>query len=392
MTDNAQESDLLFTHAMEISESASLITKRQYSQSTFDHILASQTVSNISDLVQPLFALQQLQSMAPADYVYRHLSALFSERIDNVFSAIEVLDTICAKVEADYEITESPASLSRFSLAKTDLARLQLLAGSYSEAVDSGETALQLSTEDAGNELSTEARRKCRLSAHLTVGLAYYYLNDPQAALQYFQPALEESNGNPDAVCLLAQVLWAVGNDESRAKAQEYLFESVESHPDHVQSVLLLGVIALLSRDEESIEAVSASLRDLRSARGITNKEQDQISEVLRAIAEFSGEHEYSVLTELQTEVVLHPHQPHGWGRLAAIGGDEYAADMALKTALRAVPPRGEVNARGLSEAFAGTGRIGDIQEAIMIAPWYQAGWNALGDALHDTTIGSRSA
>ena len=194
---------------------------------------------------------------------------------------------------------------------------------------------------------------------------------------------------NPDAVCLLAQVLWAVGSEDSRSKAQEYLFESVESHPDHVQSVLLLGIIALLSRDEESLEAVSASLQDLRASRGITNREQDQISEVLRAIAELSDDNERTVLTEVQTEVFLHPHQPHGWGRLSTVGGDEYAADMALKTALRAVPPRGELNARDLSEAFAGTGRIGDIQGAIMVAPWNQGAWNALGEALFDATTGS---
>lgn len=386
MTDDAKEADLLFTHAMEISESSSLIAKRQYSQSIFDQILRSQAVSNTSDLVQPQFALKQLQAMSPSDIVYQHLSALFSERIDNISSAVEILDRICSKVEADYEITESPSSLSRFSLATADLARLQLATGSHSKAIDSGETALQLSTEDAGNELSTEARRKCRLSAHLTVGLAHYYSNDPQAALQYFQSALEESNDNPDAVCLLAQVLWAVGNDESRAKAQEYLFESVEAHPDHVQSVLLLGVIALLDKDNESLEAVSASLRDLRTARGITDREQAQISEVLRAIAELSGDNEEMVLTEVQTEILLRPNLPHGWSRLAEIGGGDYAASMALKTASKAIPPRGGLNASELSEAFAGTGRIGDIQNAIMVSPWNQAGWNALGDMLHDYT------
>jgi superkiller protein 3 len=386
LTDNAKEAGLLFTHAMDISESGSVIVKKQYSQSTFDHILASQAVPNISDLVQPLFALKQLQAIAPSDQIYQHLSALFLERVDNVSSAIDMLDSICAKTEADYEITEAPTSLSRFSLGKADLARLQLRAGSYIDAIDSGETALQLSTEDSGNELSAEARRRCRLAAHITVGLAHYFSNNPKTALQYFQPALEESNSNPDAVCLLAQVLWAVGDDESRVKAQEYLFESVETHPDHVQSILLLGVIALLGKDEESLEAVSASLQDLRATRGITDREQAQISEVLRAIAELAEDNEQEVLTEIQTEVVLYPHQSHGWGRLASVGGDEYAADMALKTALRAVPFRGKLDASNLSEAFAGTGRIGDIQRAIMVAPWHQTGWNALSEVLDSAT------
>lgn len=379
MTDNPKEAELLFTHAMEISDSSSLITKRQYCQSVFDQILASKEGSSITDLVQPLFALNQLQSMAPDDLVYQHLSTLFLERIDNISSAVETLSKICTTVEADYEVTESPASFSRFALAKADLARSQLAAGLYSQAIDSGETALQLSAEDAGNDLSTTARQKCRLSAHLTVGLAHYYSDDPKAALEYFQPALEESNGNPDAVCLLAQVLWAIGTEESRGKAQEYLFDCVESHPDHVQSVLLLGVIAVFDKDDESLEAVTASLQDLRATHTLTDREQTHVGEILRAIAALSeGDPEQMVMAEVQTDIFLHPNQPHGWGRLAEIGGDEYAADMSLKTAMKVVPPRGELEASQLAEAFAGTGRVGDTQTAIVLAPWNSVGWDAL--------------
>ena len=383
MTDNAKEANLLFSHAMEISESSSLVTKVEYSQSILDQILASKAVPNVSNLIRPLFALNQLRALNPSNLTYRHLSSLFLERIDNVSSAMKALSSICAKVEADYEISESADSLPRFTLAKADLARVQLAAGSYSKAIDSGETALELSSEDAGSELSTEARQRCRLSAHLTVGLAHYYSNDPQAALQYFLPALKESNGNPDAVCLLAQVLWAIGNEESRARAQEYLFECVEGHQSHVQSVLLLGIIALFNKDDESLEAVAASLQDLRATHTISDQEQAQVGEALRSIAELSeGDNEQAVLTEIQTDIFLHPHQPHGWGRLAEIGEDEYAADIALKTALKAASARGELEADKLSAAYAGTGKIGDAQKAIMVAPWNQAGWATFSEML----------
>ena len=383
MTDNAKEANLLFTHAMEMSESSSLITKRQYSQSTFDQILSSKSASSITGLVHPLFALNQLHSMVPTDLMYHHLSTLFLERIDDVGLAVESLSSICATVEADYEVTESPASLSRFALGKADLARAQLAAGLYDNAIESGETALQLSNEDAGNELSAEARQKCRLSAHLTVGLAQYYCDNPEAALEYFQPALEESNGNPDAVCLLSQVLWAQGGAESLAKARDQLFDSVENHPEHVESILLLGVIALIDKDSESLEAVTASLQDLRATRTLTEQEQGRVGEVLRAIAALSGrDSEQAVLTEVQTDVFLHPDQPHGWGRLADINGDEYAAEMALKTAIKAAPPRGQLDALDLSVAFAGTGKVGDAQRAAMIAPWSKDGWDALGSIL----------
>ena len=383
MTGDIKEANLLFTHAMEISESSSLIVQRQYAQSAFDQILASKTPSSITELVQPLFALNQLQTMAPTDLMYQHLSTLFLERISDLPSAVVALSKICTIVEADYEVSESPSSLSRFALAKADLARSQLSARSYPEAIDNGETALQLSADDAGNELSAEARQKCRLSAHLTVGLAHYYSGEPETALQYFLPALEESNGNPDAFCLLAQVLWATGDEDSRNKARDRLFDCVEDHPEHVQSVLLLGIIAILDQDSESLEAVTASLQDTRATSTITNREQGQVGEVLRAIAALSGSNdEKEVLAEVQTDIFLHPNLPHGWGCLAEIEGDEYTAEMALKTALEAVPPRGELEADDLSRAFGGTGKVGDAQRAVMFAPWGNEGWLSLSGAL----------
>ncbi|KAH7382959.1 hypothetical protein BKA64DRAFT_173650 [Cadophora sp. MPI-SDFR-AT-0126] len=383
MTGDTKEANLLFTHAMEISESSSLITKKQYSQSTFDQLLASHTAPNITDLVQPLFALKQLQSMEPSDIIYQHLSSLFLERIDNVTAALEKLSKICTTVEADYEVTESPASLSRFALAKADLARSQLCTGSYEEAIENGETALQLSAEDAGNELTAESRQRCRLSAHLTVGLAQYYSQDHEAALQYFIPALDESGGNPDAVCLLAQVLWAKGDEDSREKARDHLFSCVEKDPEHVQSVLLLGIIALLDNDSDSLEAVTATLRDLRTTHTISDLEQARVSEVLRAIAALSGEESnQEVLTQIQTDVFLYPNQPHGWSRMAEFEGDDYTAEMALKTALKAIPPRGELDAVDLAKAFAGTGKLAAAQQAVMISPWSRHGWDALNGVL----------
>ncbi|KAG0647221.1 Superkiller 3 [Hyphodiscus hymeniophilus] len=383
LTGNAVEANLLFTHAMEISESSSMITKRQYTQSTFDRILSSKSISSMAELVQPLFALNQLHSMIPNDMVYHHLSTLFLERIDDVDLAVESLSRICTIVEADYEITESPASLSRFALAKADLARSQLAASFYEEAIESGETALQLSAEDAGNELSAEARQKCRLSAHLTVGLAYYYSNDAAAALEYFQPALEESHGNPDAVCLSSQVLWAQKDTDSLAKARDQLFDTVEAHPNHVESVLLLGVIALFDKDSESLEAVTTTLQDLRATHRLTEKEQSRVGEVLRAVAAFSErDAEGAVRTEVQTDVFLHPDQPHGWGRLADFDETGYATNMALKTAIKAAPPRGQLDAVDLSVAFSGTGIVGNAQKACMVAPWNKGGWEALRGVL----------
>ncbi|KAJ4170785.1 Superkiller protein 3 [Fusarium falciforme] len=368
---------------MEIADSSSEPTRRHYSSSMFDHILTvTPNDLNVANLIQPLFALNQFQSLKPQDLAFGHLATLLQERTRESGRAVDTLEKISSTIEADYESTESSESLAKFALAKTDLARAYLAAGSYEKAIECGELALGLSSEEAENELSSEQRKKARLSAHLTVGLAQYFDSQFDEAVLCFESALEESDGNPDAVCLLAQVLWAQGSEASRDRAREALFEVIESRPDHVQSVLLLGVIALLDNDEDSLEAVVEELHGLRTNDKVTASEQSKIGQVLRAIATLGeGKTEDDMKTQIQTDIMLYPDLPHGWAALAESAGDEHAAQMALKVAARGIPPWGLLEAQDLAEAYAGTETAGDAQTAAVLAPWEQSGWNSLAVA-----------
>ncbi|KAH6686812.1 superkiller protein [Plectosphaerella plurivora] len=389
MYGDTKEARGLFTHAMEISESSSVSSRRHYPVAMFDHLLTGPANLNITALIQPIFALGQLQNLRPDKVAYGHLLALFKERTFDSTRAIASLEQICDGLEAEHKATDSTESVVRFALAKTDLSRLYLAAGQYEAASDCGIIAIGLSSGESDDELKGEERRRSRLSAHLSVGLAEYYKGDINEALSYFQAALDESDDNPDAVCLLAQVLWATGEEDEREKARTALFEVIEKHPGHVQSVLLLGVIALLDDDEESVEAVVAELQGLRINDTVGPAEQSQIGEILGAMAALAVDEaqatddvDVEVLGDIQTDIMLHPHLPHGWSKLADVMGEEYPAEMALAVALRAVPPRGTLSSQDLAMAYAGTGRAADAQTSIMFAPWAKEGWEALGEAI----------
>ena len=378
---DTKEARGLFTHAMDIAEASSLLTRRQYSVSLFDHMITAPPNLTVTSLIHPLFALTQLKGLNPQELSYQHLSTLFQERTDDSQGAIDVLENVCERLEADYEATESPRSLGRFMLAKTDLARSYLAAGRFVDAAESGETALELSSDASAKEIDAEQRRKARLSAHLTVGLAEYFTDQAANAVEYLEAALDESGGNPDAVCVLAQILWATGTDEARDKARTVLFEVIERDPSHVQSVLLLGVIALLDDDEESLDAVVSELHTLRAAGDkLSNAEHAHIGEVLRAVAAASKDDaDVAVLSQVQNDIVLNPHLPYGWSRLAEIDSeDANAAEMALNVAIKAIPPRGELDALDLAQAYAGTAKAADAQKAVLLAPWDDNGWKAL--------------
>ncbi|EGR49104.1 uncharacterized protein TRIREDRAFT_3707 [Trichoderma reesei QM6a] len=377
----AKEARSLFTHAMEISESSSLPARRHYSSSLFDHILTAPLNLNVASLIQPLFAVNQVQSLRPDDLTFVHLGTLLQERTGESSRAVATLERICEKLEANYEKTESADDLARFTLARTDLARAYLASGSYEQAVECGEMALGLSGDESESELTSDQRKKARLSAHLTVGLAQYYLKAYDDAEKCFESALEESDNNPDATCLLAQVLWAQGTEAARERARNALFEVIEKQPDHVQSVLLLGVIALLDQDEASLEAVVEELQGLRTNDKVTAKEQSRIGQVLRAVAALGeGKTQQDMISQVQTDIMLYPYLPHGWSSLAETAGEDgdYPAEVSLMVAARGIPPRGTLEAHDLAKAYAGTGRVADAQRAAFLAPWEGAGWSAL--------------
>ncbi|KAK5168591.1 hypothetical protein LTR04_006266 [Oleoguttula sp. CCFEE 6159] len=374
-----------FTHAFEIADSSSLITKRQYAQSIFDHLVSSTSASDtITSLVQPLFALQQLQVQVTSDMPYHHLAALFLERVGNHDAAIKVLLSLCDAAEAEYEASESASALARYARAKADLARNQLAADAYSSATENAETALDLSSDMEASGLDFAAHRKLRLSAHLTAGLANYYQGATDPAIQMFRTALDESNNAADVVCLLAQVLWAKGGQVEKGVARDQLFNCVETHPSHVGAVLLLGVIAALDGDVDTMDAVREDLQTLRTTAELTVKEQNRVETVLAAIAAVSstsGSDNSDTNNAIQTAIMLRPSRPYGWSELATMTGDAHPAEMTLRLAVAAAPPRGPLDTQDLAKAFVGTGRIGDAQRGIMLAPWVGRGWEALGDA-----------
>ncbi|KAK5181268.1 Superkiller protein 3, partial [Cryomyces antarcticus] len=197
----------------------------------------------------------------------------------------------------------------------------------YSSATENAETALDLSSDMEASGLDFAAHRKLRLSAHLTAGLANYYQGATDPAIQMFRTALDESNNAADVVCLLAQVLWAKGGQVEKGVARDQLFNCVETHPSHVGAVLLLGVIAALDGDVDTMDAVREDLQTLRTTAELTVKEQNRVETVLAAIAAVSstsGSDNSDTNNAIQTAIMLRPSRPYGWSELATMTGDAH--------------------------------------------------------------------
>ncbi|KAF1835357.1 protein prenylyltransferase [Decorospora gaudefroyi] len=387
LTGDTNEALSHFTHAFELSESSLLLTKRQYAVSAFDFIISSpSSSSNISNLIQPLFALQQLSLQAPYDVPHRHLAALFLERVGNYDAAVSALQAVNETVEQEYEKTESLHSLARVAQAKTDLARNLLATGSNESAVEEAETALdllsELESDSAQSALSGDQVARVKLSARLTAGLAHYFSNSFDAAIPYFRTCLGATASNPDIICLLAEVLWAKGGANEKQVARDQLFGAVEKHEGHVGLLTLIGAMTVLDDDTETMKAIKDDLDRLRTSKDLGDEQFARVEKVVEAISICLGG-EAQELDEARRSVMLAPWKHTGWAELAdAAGGDVFASTMAKETAMRNAPPNGSLGAVGLAGAMGSTGNVGDAQRAVVLAPWCRHGWSAMVDCV----------
>lgn len=380
-----KEAKGIFEHAFDISNSSETLPKRQYVLTLFDHLLAHPLASNeVSELIQPFFALHQLCSQEPSNLPFVHLSALLAERMGENVDAESSLQAVCAGMEAEFEETESPESLSKYAQANADMARILLARQAYDEAAENAELALSLSGEEDAENFDTEACRKLRLSAHLTAGLAYYHTKSWDQAIDMFRDALEEANNAPDVVCLLAQVLWAKGGEEDRTVAREQLINCLENNECHVGATTLLGAISILDEDREAVEAIESDINSMVTHDDIDIHERAKLIKLRIGISSLGFNARANLpedirrIGEATSAIMLSPEIPDGWLELSAASQNPHAAEMAVQRALQNVPPHGNLEAAHLSQAFAQSGKMSDSIRATMIAPWQSDGWEEL--------------
>ena len=393
-TSDQKEARNLFSHAFEIANSSSTIINEKFAQSTFDNLPSSSPSTYTSDILHSLFALHQLLASAPSNLTHQHLSALFLERASSHPTNIPTLQTICTSLETAYESTESPTTLLHYALAQADLARAHLASHNYPPAIDAAETALSLTADIPPNN---PTRHRLRLSAHITAALAHHHSpSSSEKASSIFTTALRESSPtttittDPALATLAALTLYASHRPSSTTSAQDALLDIVETHaassdPPLVDAPIILGAIAALDGDTETLEAVVADLESLRVSDKVDVRDRDRVQELLEGVAGILAGGE-GVAERVKEGVVLAPWRGRGWVRLAELEGSagevgergSGVAEAGVVAAVREGEGRAGVvgiKAEEMCRAFAGTGRVGDAQKGVMVAPWVAEGW-----------------
>ena len=414
------EAEGLFAHAFEISNSSASLVKKQYVLSVFDALKAARgkiKQFRVADLLSPFFAVQKLTSQtthpSPSSTPYKHLKAQFAERLGLFDEAIDTLISLTEHLETSYEEDESPQTLFQYACSTADLARSQFASQLHSDAIASASTALDLSSSLLDGTLPTNLSAKIqiiRLSSHLTLGLSHFFLHHVDSnesthiasSVDAFSTALSEAkamtasatldNTSADLICSLAQVLWAKGGDDEKNVAREQLYSILETNPDHVNAICLLGAIAVLDSDEDALEAVKGDLESFETNNDIPDSQRKKVSSLLTLISELSFADPTTSTTDSNdlhrtanttTTIMLSPANLTAWSQLAqTTSSSRFPSLFAKMTALHSVPPHGDLTATQLAEILAGTGRRADAVLGIMVDPGCSAGWKSLGESL----------
>lgn len=317
----------------------SVITKRLHTGVDPRDIQAAQEFSVAN------FAMNTYLKYAPEDAVGLLVALIVSERCKDYDAGIEIGTRLARLWERQYETHELPLALLAFARAKTLLARLHLGVGHYNEALENAEFGLNLLEED---------HLELMLSARITIGLAFFFNNQFDDALEQLKLILAKKSNSQRLVTLIAQMLYTYNTEESKQAALDELFAHIEEHGSSLLVVLTLGAILVVDDLDENFGAIRDELEGLPLDELIG----DLIRIVPQLISEINRRIGSSADYTWQRHAVLFPHDFHVWQRLSA--------KMALKVATL---PDTKLNAGDTSTAYMETRTLRALQRSIMLYP-----------------------
>ncbi|KAK9459131.1 uncharacterized protein V1516DRAFT_656046 [Lipomyces oligophaga] len=349
-----EEARELFEHSFAICTGYDELAHLLFAMTAFTAILNHNYMSHIE---VPIYALEKVLNLLPEFVPAMELQALLLERQGNGPPGIELLNKVCTILERKYEENEAVEDLKSFVEVKAQLARLYSAGGNYEACLQNSLTAIDLSEDEPIIVTG-------RMSAVLTAGLAYAHMNDYMNALKMFQLAYNVSARDPDIVVLLSQVLYSLGNEE-RDQASDELFKTVETNPQHLQTMLLLGTIGLAEENNEIVEAIEAEIKEFNidERMTLTSGSGYSIEKLLSAMEAFQAKHAKPEIRPWLQTAILQPSSYKVWQKIDR------------KTSLQTALLDERVTANDLSDEYASVGDIKSAMTAVYLSPGNANAW-----------------
>ncbi|KZT41438.1 TPR-like protein [Sistotremastrum suecicum HHB10207 ss-3] len=356
-----------------------------YAWRTFERIVENKNMAATEALLTPFFTLERYLRQKPRDATALHLSALIAERIGKVEVACELVMRAIEILEEKYEQSEDPELERRYAVAHVNLGRLRLCNHDYQQCQEACETALSLIEPD-----SEETKcRVLRIHALLNSGLAHFFLQQYESAIQQLEDASQESETmdyiRSDVDVLLSRVLWVMGGEANARNAETRLLKCIESDPQCIPAITSLAAIGMLNSDEGLVDAALSEIIDLPLDVRRELDPSHTVDDILLRHSLREGD-VAGALVVAQKEVLANPTEIAARKQLATVlleAGKFQAAQTLLSNfeAKKADPEvvRETLFLEGIAKSRSEPQEAkAKMLEAIKTAPWNREAWLGL--------------
>ncbi|KAG7193284.1 Superkiller protein 3 [Scheffersomyces spartinae] len=319
---DAEAAQRLFIHGYVVSNGRSHLAQLLYALC----IINKRLVSNSSDLrdvetAQELsianFAMTSYFKFRPNDVIALKIALSISERCKDYRNAITVGERLYKLLEKEYDTTGNTKTALEIAETRAQLARVYLGHEDYENAIECAQFSMEivgaLEADDDNNSAKAKAILDTILSARIVIGLSLFFDGQYDEALEQLQEILTTHGDNHTLICLTAQILNALGTEDTKQASLDQLFSYIESHGSSLLVVLILGCIALVDNISEYFEAVKDELRCLLLEE-LQNDKRKLIPSLLSQINERMGT--FNAKDIWQRNAILFPSDYSVWTQL----------------------------------------------------------------------------
>ncbi|KAJ9088622.1 Superkiller protein 3 [Entomophthora muscae] len=254
----------IITHAFSLNESISKGLNLAYASCLLKDSLPTPLPQQ--QLHSGIFALQKFIELVPAHAQALNLLATYYEQAGSLEAASNALavakDSLVAEHMANQEPSLLPAVFSQFVRVMINLGRVLTAMKKFNEA-----GAAYQAAKGCVDQLGGAISERDAVHLQLGLGIANFYHNDLQSALESFERALALGTDYPElhhqVTLQVSQVLWAMGGSDQQEAAKEQLMGCVRNQTHTVGVLLALLVMGLIQGDNDLASAVIGELDEV---------------------------------------------------------------------------------------------------------------------------------
>lgn len=357
-TGNKEQAKAMFTHSFVTSNGKNVGTTLLYSSNVLERIIEGfaeeRDLDDVQQLTSASSAILKYLNHYPEDAFGLEIACSIVERLRMYDKGLVLSEQLCALAKAQFETEEfNAANATTYAKVLVQKSRLQLGQGDFSDAkASAGEATYVLDTLFA-RDLFDETIQRIQLSTFCVGGLALYFEQDYDGALQELNRIVEAFPNTKRVVVLISQVLYALGSEETKEAAMEELLLHIQEQGSSLLVVLTFAAISIKENWTDYMDAVKDELERL----DFTARIEDLHKEVPLLLSMINERLNNNLANVWQRSALMFPGDGAVWAHLNAT------------TALEVSKSSGNIDANALAQASIATGTLRGVQRGIFLSP-----------------------